>query len=109
MNPVRLELLKIDRQWYEQVKAHTDKPLFVCLGEKHTLNMFDVYFKSHGADEVESDDVFLVNYKPFEDAQRYGAELLEELHLVYNLWREHNLISVPCKDGIRTLSFLMIK
>ena len=34
------------------------------------------YFKSHGADEVESDDVFLVNYKPFEDAQRYGAELI---------------------------------
>ncbi|MEZ7697772.1 hypothetical protein AXF23_09450 [Prevotella sp. oral taxon 313] len=98
MNPVRLELLKIDRQWYEQVKAHTDKPLFVCLGEKHTLNMFDVYFKSHGADEVESNDVFLVNYKPFEDAQRYGAELLEELHLVYKLWREHNLTSVPCKE-----------
>ena len=98
MNPVRLELLKIDRQWYEQVKAHTDKPLFVCLGEKHTLNIFDVYFKSHGADEVESDDIFLVNYKPFEDAQRYGAELLEELHLVYKLWREHNLTSVPCKE-----------
>lgn len=101
MNPVRLELLKIDRQWYEQVKAHTDKPLFVCLGEKHTLNMFDVYFKSHGADEVESNDFFLVNYKPFEDEQRYGAELLEDLQLVYNLWRENNLISVPCKEWLR--------
>ena len=101
MNPVRLELLKIDRQWYEQVKAHTDKPLFVCLGEKHTLNMFDVYFKSHGADEVESNDFFLVNYKPFEDEQRYGAELLEDLQLVYNLWRENNLTSVPCKEWLR--------
>ena len=104
MNPVRLELLKIDRQWHEQVKAHTDKPLFVCLGEKHMLNMFDVYFKSHGADEVESDDFFLVNYKPFEDAQRYGAELLEDLHLVYNLWREINLTTVPCKEWIQNIA-----
>lgn len=100
MNPVRLELLKIDRQWYEQVKAHTDKPLFVCLGEKHTMDMFDTYFRSHGADEVESDDFYLVNYKPFEDAQRYGAELLEDLHSVYNLWRESNLTSVPCKEWL---------
>lgn len=104
MNPVRLELLKIDRQWHEQVKAHTDKPLFVCLGEKHMLNMFDVYFKSHGADEVESDDFFLVNYKPFEDAQRYGVELLEDLHLVYNLWREINLTTVPCKEWIQNIA-----
>ncbi len=102
MNPVRLELLKIDRQWYEQVKAHTDKPLFVCLGEKHTLNMFDVYFKSHGADEVESDDVFLVNYKPFEDAQRYGAEigLYESFpplrgHKIFILLSPQQISSIP--------------
>ena len=64
MNSVRLELFKIDRQWYDQVKGHADKPLFVCLGEKHRLKLFDAYFKSHSADGMESHDLFLMYYRP---------------------------------------------
>ena len=75
MNSVRLELLKIDRQWYDQVKGHADKPLFVCLGEKHGLELFDAYFKSHSADGMESHDLFLMYYRPFDDVREYGRPL----------------------------------
>ena len=62
MNSVELELLKIDKQWYRQVKENADVRLFVCLGEKHTLKLFDGYFRSHGAEEVETKDLFLVHW-----------------------------------------------
>ena len=96
MNSVELELLKIDKQWYRQVKENADVRLFVCLGEKHTLKLFDGYFRSHGAEEVETKDLFLVHYRPFEDALQYGHTLIEDLQLAYGLWREEHTSSVGC-------------
>ena len=87
MNSVRLELLKIDRQWYGQVKGHAGKPLFVCLGEKHGLKLFDAYFKSRSADGMESRDLFLTYYRPFDDAREYGRPLLADLQLAYGAKR----------------------
>lgn len=98
MNSVRLELLKMDRQWYGQVKGHADKPLFVCLGEKHGLKLFDAYFKSRSADGMESRDLFLTYYRPFDDAREYGRPLLADLQLAYALWREENGVSTPCEE-----------
>lgn len=98
MNSVRLELLKMDRQWYDQVKGHADKPLFVCLGEKHGLKLFDAYFKSHSADGMESHDLFLMYYRPFNDARVYGRPLLDDLQLAYGLWRAENGVSTSCED-----------
>ena len=98
MNSVRLELLKIDRLWHGQVKGHADKPLFVCLGEKHGLKLFDAYFKSRSADGMESRDLFLTYYRPFDDAREYGRPLLADLQLAYALWREENGDSTPCGE-----------
>ena len=98
MNSVRLELLKIDRLWYGQVKGHAGKPLFVCLGEKHGLKLFDAYFKSRSADGMESRDLFLTYYRPFDDAREYGRPLLADLQLAYGLWREENGVSTPCEE-----------
>ena len=98
MNSVRLELLKIDRLWHGQVKGHADKPLFVCLGERHGLKLFDAYFKSRSADGMESRDLFLTYYRPFDDAREYGRPLLADLQLAYALWREENGDSTPCGE-----------
>ena len=83
MNSAQLELLKIDKQWYGEVKKNPDLPLFVCLGEKHELGMFDLYFKYQISEESSTNDLFLVFYQDFTDAKQYGESLVKELKETY--------------------------
>ncbi|WP_118975059.1 tetratricopeptide repeat protein [Taibaiella koreensis] len=87
MNPVQLEIVKIDRQWQQEVKQHLDTPLFICLGERHELNLFEAYFKYQLSDEGTSNDLFLLHYQPFEQGTRYGQSLIDEWKEVYDLWQ----------------------
>lgn len=59
MNSVQLEILKIDKQWYHEVKKNPSIPLFICLGEKHEVDLFDTYFKFQGSEEASTHDIFL--------------------------------------------------
>ncbi|WP_118951991.1 tetratricopeptide repeat protein [Taibaiella helva] len=87
MNPVQLEIVKIDRQWQREVRQHPDTPLFICLGERHELNLFEAYFKYQLSDESTSDDLFLLHYQPFEQSSVYGMSLIEEWKEVFDLWQ----------------------
>ncbi len=89
MNSVEVEILKIDKQWYGEVKSHPEAVLFICLGRKHELKMFDAYFKSRNADEVYAKDLFLAHYHPFVDMKSYGQSLIADMLSAYDLWRKN--------------------
>ncbi len=88
MNPVQLEIVKMDRQWQQEVKQHPDVPLFICLGERHELNLFEAYFKYQLSPDSNSRDIFLLHYQPFESSATYGQVLIDEWKEVFDLWQQ---------------------
>lgn len=66
MNPVQLELFKIDKQWQQVVRKYPLETLFLCLGERHEVNLFEAYFKYQLTEESRTDDMFLLHYQVFQ-------------------------------------------
>jgi Tfp pilus assembly protein PilF len=88
MNSVQLELVKLDKQWYREVKKNPDTPLFVCLGEKHELNLFDTYCKYQISEQASTQDIFLIHYQDFNNPATYGQSLIKEWKEAYHAWKE---------------------
>jgi tetratricopeptide (TPR) repeat protein len=87
MDPIQLEILKIDRQWQQEVRQYPDVPLFICLGERHELNLFESYFKYQLSDDSTAEDIFMIHYQPFENPATYGQALLGEWTEIFELWQ----------------------
>lgn len=92
MDPMQLELLKIDRQWQQEVKQNPLAPLFIGLGEKHELHLFESYFKYQLSDDATSQDIFMIHYQPFESPATYGSTLVEEWKEVFDLWQTEHAV-----------------
>lgn len=90
MDPIQLELLKIDRQWQQEVRQQPDTPLFICLGERHELNLFESYFKYQLSDDSTTQDIFMIHYQPFESPLTYGQSLVNEWKEIFELWQGEN-------------------
>ncbi|WP_419867825.1 tetratricopeptide repeat protein [Chryseobacterium sp. CT-SW4] len=82
MNPVDLELVKLKRQWQNVVKLNEDKPMFICLGEKHETDLFDGFIKSRLSEDYDGEDIFLIHYQEFNGMSTFGQALFEE-------WKEY--------------------
>ncbi|KMQ69160.1 hypothetical protein ACM39_03345 [Chryseobacterium sp. FH2] len=85
MNPVDLELVKIKRQWKNVVSKNEEKPMFICLGEKHETDLFDGFIKSRMSDDYDGDDVYLIHYQEFNGSDSFGQLLWEEWKEFYDV------------------------
>lgn len=88
MNPVQLELFKIDKQWQQVVRKHPSETLFLCLGERHEVNLFEAYFKYQLTEESRTDDMFLLHYQEFQSVNDYGKSLVKEWKEIFDLWQK---------------------
>ncbi|WP_449399273.1 hypothetical protein [Chryseobacterium wanjuense] len=85
MNPVDLELVKLKRQWQNVVKTNGEKPMLICLGEKHETDLFDGFLKSRLSEDYDGEDVFLIHYQEFNGMDSFGQTLLDEWKEFYEL------------------------
>jgi len=88
MNPIQLELFKIDKQWQQVVRQHPSETLFLCLGERHEVNLFEAYFKYQLTEESRTDDMFLLHYQEFQNVYDYGKNLVKEWKEIFDLWQK---------------------
>ncbi|WP_431293207.1 hypothetical protein [Pedobacter sp. P26] len=88
MNPVQLELFKIDKQWQQVVRKYPLETLFLCLGERHEVNLFEAYFKYQLTEESRTDDMFLLHYQVFQSKNDYGESLVKEWKEIFDLWQK---------------------
>lgn len=115
MNPIQLEILKIDRQWQQEVKQHPEAPLFIGLGERHELNLFESYFKYQLSDDATSTDIFMIHYQNFESPAGYGRSLVNEWKEVFDLWQNEQTTPVnwntdiTAEGNFKTDAFLPVK
>lgn len=88
MNPVDLELVKLKRQWQKVVSKNEEKPMLICLGEKHETDLFDGFIKSKLSEDEEGDDVFLLHYQEFNGMNSFGQTLLDEWTEFYEMLKK---------------------
>ncbi|CAH0199410.1 hypothetical protein SRABI27_01704 [Pedobacter sp. Bi27] len=88
MNPIQLELFKIDKQWQQVVRQHPSETLFLCLGERHEVNLFEAYFKYQLTEESRTNDMFLLHYQEFQNKNDYGKSLVKEWKEIFDLWQK---------------------
>jgi len=88
MNPIQLELFKIDKQWQQVVRQHPSETLFLCLGERHEVNLFEAYFKYQLTEESRTDDMFLLHHQGFNNKNDYGKSLVKEWKEIFDLWQK---------------------
>jgi Tfp pilus assembly protein PilF len=88
MNPVDLELVKLKRQWQKVVSKNEEKPMLICIGEKHETDLFDGFIKSRLSEDEESDDVFLLHYQEFNGMNSFGQTLLDEWTEFYEMLKK---------------------
>lgn len=88
MNPIQLELFKIDKQWQQVVRKHPAETLFFCLGERHEVNLFEAYFKYQLTEESRTDDIYLLHYQGFQNKNDYGRSLVKEWKEIFDLWQK---------------------
>nr|WP_315034744.1 hypothetical protein [uncultured Chryseobacterium sp.] len=93
MNPVDLELVKLKRQWQKVVSKNEEKPMLICLGEKHETDLFDGFLKSKLSEDEEGEDVFLLHYQEFNGMNSFGQTLLNE-------WKEYYEMLEKSEDNI---------
>lgn len=87
MNPVHLEMIKIHKKWYQELKANPDSITYVLLGERYETQLFETYFKYQLSDEALSDDIFMIHYQKFNSPLDYGQVLVEEWQSVFREWK----------------------
>ncbi|EJL74241.1 tetratricopeptide repeat protein [Chryseobacterium populi] len=85
MNPVDLELVKLKRQWQNVVSKNDEKPMLICLGEKHETELFDGFIKSRLSEDDDGEDIFLIHYQEFNGMTSFGQTLLDEWKEFYEL------------------------
>ncbi|GAB0155195.1 hypothetical protein CHRYSEOSP005_04560 [Chryseobacterium sp. Alg-005] len=85
MNPVDLELVKLNRQWKHEVSRNENIPMLICHGEKHETDLFDGFMKSRLSEDYEGEDIFLIHYQEFEGANSYGETLWSEWKEFYDM------------------------
>lgn len=90
MNPIDIELLKIEKKWQAELRANADKPMFICVGEKHEVELFDGLMRSKMSDDYDGKDFYLLHYQAFDNIQNYGAQLVEEWKDFYKVWQEQD-------------------
>ncbi len=88
MNPIQLELFKIDKQWQQIIRKHPSENLFIGLGERHEVNLFEAYFKYQLTEESKTNDMFLLHYQEFKSADDYGKSLVKEWQEIFQLWQK---------------------
>lgn len=88
MNPVDLELVKLKRQWQKVVSKNEEKPMLICIGEKHETDLFDGFIKSKLSEDEESDDIFLLHYQEFNGMNSFGQILLDEWTEFYEMLKK---------------------
>jgi len=88
MNPVDLELVKLKRQWQKVVSKNEEKPMLICIGEKHETNLFDGFIKSKLSEDEEGDDIFLLHYQEFNGMKSFGQTLLDEWTEFYEMLKK---------------------
>lgn len=93
MNPVDLELVKLKRQWKKVVSKNEEKPMLICVGEKHETDLFDRFLKSKLSEDEEGNDIFLLHYQEFSGMNSFGQTLLDE-------WKEYYEMLVKSEEGI---------
>ncbi len=93
MNPVDLELVKLKRQWKKVVSKNEEKPMLICVGEKHETDLFDGFLKSKLSEDEEGNDIFLLHYQEFSGMNSFGQTLLDE-------WKEYYEMLVKSEEGI---------
>lgn len=100
MNPVDLELVKLKRQWQKVVSKNEEKPMLICIGEKHETDLFDGFIKSKLSEDEESDDIFLLHYQEFNGMNSFGQILLDEWTEFYEMLQksEENIPQWNVKD-----------
>ena len=85
MNPVDLELVKLKRQWQNVVSKNEEKPMLICLGEKHETDLFDGFIKSRLSEDYDGEDLFLIHYQEFNGMNSFGQTLFDEWKEFYEL------------------------
>lgn len=90
MNPIDIELLKIEKKWQAELRANADKPMFICVGEKYEVELFDGLMRSKMSDDYDGKDFYLLHYQAFDNIQNYGAQLVEEWKDFYKVWQEQD-------------------
>lgn len=88
MNPVDLELVKLKRQWQKVVSKNEEKPMLICIGEKHETDLFDGFIKSKLSEDEESNDIFLLHYQEFNGMNSFGQILLDEWTEFYEMLKK---------------------
>jgi tetratricopeptide (TPR) repeat protein len=94
MNAVYLEMVKMGRKWNREVKQNPDAISYILLGQKPQNQLFETYCKHQLTDEGNTDDMYLLYYQAFDDANRYSISLLEELKYVYQQWQKENTSAI---------------
>ncbi|PST81593.1 hypothetical protein C7T94_19185 [Pedobacter yulinensis] len=79
-------MVKIDRRWKQVVRENSQSPLFICLGEKHEVHLFETYFKYQLREDARTNDVYLIHYQDFTDPLTYGESLLAEWAEAFKSW-----------------------
>ncbi|MGG5507504.1 MULTISPECIES: hypothetical protein [unclassified Myroides] len=90
MNAFQVELVKMQRQFYQEVKGHNSQALIIPQGTKEELKFFERFFQFQLSEEATTSDFYLFQQQPFEDAQSYGSSLIEEWALFYAAWKEQH-------------------
>lgn len=87
MDVFNLQLLKIEKQFYKEVKASSLHPLLLVLGQKQELLLFEAFFKYQLSAESTGEDLFLLQQQVFDDPTTYGESILNEWVQFYEAWR----------------------
>ncbi|WP_412850565.1 tetratricopeptide repeat protein [Chryseobacterium sp. PMSZPI] len=85
MNPVDLELVKLKRQWRKVVAKNAEKPMLICVGEKHETDLFDGFIKSKLSEDADEGDIFLLHYQEFNGMSSFGQTLWDEWKEFYEM------------------------
>lgn len=71
MNVFNIELVKIQRQFYQEIKQNENKLMFIPQGNKEGLKFFEAMFKYQLSDEATTNDIFLFQQQPFVDSNSF--------------------------------------
>lgn len=88
MNPVNLELAKINRRWRKEISNYPNVKMYTCLGEKHEVQLFDGLMKSKMEDDTGDDCIYLLHYQDFVDKDTFGKSLFEDWSEYYSMWQK---------------------
>lgn len=108
MNSVQLELIKLDKLWSKTIKQTPSTPLYVCLGEKQELKLFEAYFDYQNSDASNTQHIFISLKYNFDDIETYGQEFINDWSSLCQIkeqkegteeWNKNHLSTTPLKGA----------